>query len=205
MSAFTWPRTILPAKSSLLNFPGALTSVGQTGKMQTRATGQVGATWTEVYGPFDPRSVDGKRLISRIRQAWRGGLSFTIDHLVHATHAGGGSGAPTVNGAGQVGNSLVTANWTGTNPVLRAGDIIRVPGVPYALELTDDAPNLSGGGTTLAINPPLFAGTSPTNGGAVAYSGITLIARLAEEPDLSAAEDGAFLVDGLTLVFREAL
>jgi hypothetical protein len=149
--------------------------------------------------------VDGKRLISRIRQAWRGGLAFTIDHLLHATHAGGGTGSPTVNGASQVGSSLVTANWTGTNPVLRAGDIIRVVGVPYALELTDDAPNLSAGATTLAVNPPLFAGASPTNGGAVAYSAITLIARLAETPDLPPAEDGAFLIDGLTLTFREAL
>lgn len=179
-------------------------SAGQSGKYQVRDKLALGREWREVYGPFSPFSIEGRELIGRIHRAWRTGETVTLQHLLYPTPVGGGTGSPTVNGAGQTGTSLNTANWTGANPVLRIGDIFTVAGVPYVLECTDVATNLSSGQSTLTISPPIYASVSPANGAAITYVNPTLTARIIQEPDVPNVDSDG-LITGLVIVFKEAV
>lgn len=200
MPAF--PRTILPERATPMLMPGALLSWGQTGKNQARSTAQVGRVWTETYPIFKADAQAGRALLAFINSAWRNGTSFTIVHELYKTPLGLGGGTARVNGANQLGTSLITDGWTGSDPVLRAGDIISVAGVPYVLDITADAPNLVAGGCTLTVNPPIF-GTAPADNALITYTGVQINAMLAQEPQF--AEAGGYgYIAGLKLVFRES-
>lgn len=197
-----WPRVILPQRASPFVMPGALQAWSQTGKAQHRATAQVGRIWKETYVPFRAGSIEGRAFIATINNYWRNGTGFTIDHRVYLTHNGGGTGTARVVGGGQTGSSLATDGWTGSNPVLRAGDIIAIAGIAHVFDVTADAPNLVAGACTLAINPPIFAGGSPADNAIVTYTGVVLNAKLFDPPDIPDAGPDEFIA-GLTLTFRE--
>lgn len=75
------------------------------------------------------------------------------------------TGAPYVNGAGQKGNTLVTAGWAPwTAGILRAGDYIELPGNRLHMVVTDAASD-GNGAAALTIEPPLRG--VPPHGGAV--------------------------------------
>ncbi len=199
-----WPRNITPATVTPLEWPGALQSKGQTGRPQRRSTLQIGVHWTETFPVFDAESDVGKELLAAVNFYWRGGTSFDIEHYHHTIHNGGGSGASLVNGASQTGGSLVTDTWSGSNPVLKAGQIFRVAGLANIFQLTANAPNLSGGGTSLAINPPIFTGGSPANNAALTYTNVRINAYLADVQGLGSS-DASKLIGGLVLSFEEAI
>jgi hypothetical protein len=199
----SWPRTILPKKASQLVSPGPVAVVTHAGRSQRRATTQGGFRWTEEYPPFELVSVNGQQLLEALDDALRNGKTVTITHRLHQTHRGGGTGTVTVNGAGQVGSALVTSGWGGTNPVLRAGDLVSIAGVQGARLVTADVSHAAGT-ATLPITPPLLPGSSPANGAVVTYTGVVLSAYIATMPMLPDASEDGYLT-GLTVSFIEAL
>ena len=108
-----------------------------------------------------------------------------------------------VNGASQAGTSLITDGWAGTNPILRAGDIISVAGLAMVFDVTADV-NRSGVNATIPINPPIFAGNSPANNAAVTITGVKLTAVIADPPNFPRIRKSQHVV-GMTVRFREVL
>lgn len=202
MAAF--PRTIEVARSSPWVLPGPLMSFGQSGKVQTRGTVQTGRRWRETYQLFKITGLAGRAFLTEVNRLWRGGIPFDIEHYGYNVQLGGGTGSPLVNGANQTGTTLNTDTWTGSNPVLRAGDIIRVAGISQIFEITADAPNLAAGATALSISPPIFAGGSPADNAAITRTGVRLNAIICEPPafpDFSANE----YLEGFQLSFAEVV
>lgn len=199
-----WPRTIIPKRVSPLRMPSALESWSQSGKGQHRGHAMRGRMWQEVYPPFSLATDAGQVLIATINYYRGRGESFTIDHRLHLTHRGGGTGAAVVNGASQTGSTLNTTGWTGSNPVLKHGDIFTIAGIAHAFNVTADAPNLVAGATALAIDPPILAGGSPANSAAITYTGALLTAFLVGSSELPDATEDVFLAN-LTLTYREAV
>jgi hypothetical protein len=161
--------------------------------------------WSETYQPIWAGSVEGENFVSWLRWAWNTQTIFTIDHPMTPGSGrdpnGTGTGGVTVNGASQLGSSLDTAGWpTSTSNVARAGDLIKVAGLGYTLEVTDDANSGGTGLATLNVNPPMWA--SPTNGGAVTTTNVKMSAVVMSlsVPQIS----NAFYYDGITVDFRES-
>lgn len=200
-----WSRTILPMNVTPMTMGGALQSRGQSGKSQRRATTQAGRIWKETYKPFKLNSAAGRAFVAMIMDYWRNGTAFTIDHRSYLTPFGAGTGTPLVNGAGQTGSTLNTDGWTGSNPVLKAGDIIKIAGVPGIRDITADAPNLVSGACGLSINPPIFVGKSPADNAVITYTGVLLDAFLLSGPEELVDMPPNGYVAGLTLTFVEAL
>lgn len=199
-----WPRDIAPQSASGFSMPGALAAWSATGKAQHRATAQIGRIWSETYPPFLAGSIAGRKLIAFINQMWRNGTAFDIDHYSYLTPNGGGTGTARVNGASQTGASLATDGWTGTNPVLRAGDIFTIAGLSQVFDVTADAPNLAATAATLAINPPIFTGGSPADNAIITYTAVRLNAFLLVAPDIPPAGPD-MMIGGLSCSFREAV
>lgn len=199
-----WPRDIYPNGASHPVMPGASRSRGDTGKGQRRATMQAGRVFVETYPIFLASSPEGRKFIATINDFWRNGTQFTMLHHFYRTHNGLGTGAPSVSGGSQTGKTLVTTGWTGSNPVLRSGDIIRLAGISRVFDVLDDAPNLVATACTLSINPPLFTGGSPAGGALITYTGVLLNARILEKPSLPQSGVNE-LVGGLRIAFEEVV
>lgn len=200
-----FPRDILPVSVAEFNMPGPLKSgPGASGKVQTRGNVQAGRTWTETFDfinvPIDWRV---RKWFAQVNDFWTNGTIFNIQHYYHLLPLGGGTGTPTINGADQTGKTIVTAGWGGTNPILKAGDLVRLPGISKVFDITADV-NHSAGAATLPINPPVYVGGSPTQGGTVLYSGVILTARIDEKPEFPLSS-GYRRFEGVILTFREAV
>lgn len=202
MAAF--PRSILPARSSPWIMPGSLLAFSQSGKVQARGTVQTGRRWREVYKPFKITSIAGRAFLTEINRLWRGGIQFDTEHYGYLTQLGGGTGSPLVNGANQTGSTLNTDTWTGSNPVLRAGDIIRIAGISQIFEITADAPNLAAGAVALGISPPIFAGGSPADNAAITRTAVRLNAIICEAPIMPDFTANEYVMD-FALSFAEVV
>ncbi len=200
----SWPRDIIPQAASSFIMPGALAAWSQSGKAQHRATVQIGRIWVEVYPPFLAGGAFGRKLIATINNFWRNGTQFDIDHRSYLTPNGGATGTAQVNGAGQTGASLTIDTWGGTNPRLKAGDIIAIAGVSGVRDVTADAPNVVGTSCAVAINPPIFAGQSPADNAIVTYTAVRLNAFILAAPDVPPAGPDGYIA-GLSVTFREAV
>lgn len=199
-----WPRNIVPSQVSPFKMPGSLLSLSDSGKAQLRSTLQRGRVWTEEYQLFDTQSDDGLALLMTINNYFLNGTIFTIDHRLYQTHTGGGSGTPRVAGAGQSGTSILTDGWTGTDPVLKAGNIIKFASIDQVFDLAADAPNLSAGAVTLSLNPGIVVGGEPPDNDLITYTGVQLNAFLLDVPDFPYAF-GRKHLKGLTLTFMESV
>lgn len=200
----SFPRAILPSSTTAFLMPGAMQTWSSSGKGQHRSTIQVGRIWRETIGLFKADSINGRALLAFLNNCWRNGLVFDIEHYFYQTHKGGGTGVAVVNGPGQTGTTLNVNGWGGTNPVLRAGDLIRIAGLTPVYDVTADAPNLVSTLAALSINPPIFAGGSPVDNAIVTYTGVRLNAFLYEAPSIPDAVKFGY-IDGLQLTFREAV
>lgn len=103
--------------------------------------------------------------------------TFLMGDPMGKTPMGAATGTPTVNGAGQTGNTLATGGWTAdTGNILMAGDYIQIGQRLYKV-LNNHNTN-SGGGTTLDIWPRLRE--SPANGATIITSNTVGLFRLAD-------------------------
>lgn len=171
-----WPRNIIPQTATYPEGPTSLFSVGTSGFVQVRATTQVGRTWTETYPPLRPtdttRPYDAA-FLAFVQNAWRNQLLFMIDHRSQRVVLGTGVGTPLINGALQVGDVIETNGWGHSQTVLKAGDIVKFAGARLVYDITLDVISDSSGIAALTINPPVFTGWEPTNGGAVVVNNPT--------------------------------
>lgn len=85
----------------------------------------------------------------------RGGQasSFTISLPGLVTPRGTASGAPVVNGAAQIGASLITDGWANNSAVLMKGDFIEIDGDKKVYQITEDATSNGSGQATLSLYP----------------------------------------------------
>jgi len=196
----SYPRSILPASATPFIGPAGLQSFGASGKAQVRALAQGGRRWSETYPAFYASSDAGRELLAWLNYARNNMVVFDIVHQLHLTHKGGGGGTARVVGGSQTGSSLNTDGWTGSNPVLKAGSLIKVAGLPFVLDVVVDAPNLSSGATTLTVSPSIF--NAPADNAIITYTGVTVSAFIPEPPDMPAvgADD---IMQGLRVTFAE--
>lgn len=198
----SFPRSILPASATPFLGPAGLQSFGTSGKAQIRSLAQAGRRWTETYPAFYASSDAGRELLAWLNYARNGMVAFDVVHQLHLTHKGSGGGTVRVKGASQTGTSLVTDGWTGGNPVIKAGSLIKVAGVPFVQDVVVDSPNLSGTTTTLTISPGIFQGGAPADNAIITYTGVTVLAFISEPPDLPAVGPDD-IVQGLRVTFAE--
>lgn len=118
---------------------------------------------------------------------------FTVDN--QGTHAGGG----VVDGAGQVGKSLLTKGWDADQPLLFAtGDYLTINGEMKMV--TADVASDALGGATIPITPALRV--SPSDGNAIEVDAPYFPARL-ETDDQSKLQVSSNLIYNTTLSIVE--
>jgi len=196
-----WPRTLLPRRNTDFDVPGPFISKAQSGRVNTRSTNQAGRTWTEEY-LLKVSDVTAKAFLAKVRQIWRDGEIFTIDHRDYLAPNGDGGGTPIVNGASQTGSSLIISGATAsTADWLMVGDIFTLAGVNTVYEVISDASTTASGTTTLAISPPIV--TAPSNSAALTVSAVKVRAVILEPPDMPETGPDDFGV--LSVKFSEAL
>lgn len=204
----TFPRTLRPQRTSAFETPAASIAAGHSGKLQLRASIQVGRIWTEEWPPLKAGEPDVAALLAWIEWAHHTGQVFDIAHLITPGSGkdpnGVGGGVPLVAGASQSGETLTTDGWTaGVTHVVRAGDVIRIAGLNPLYRVVADASSDGAGLAALTISPPIPAGSSPADNAAITRTGCTLRAVIWEKPAVPTASPGEFLV-GLKVTFREA-
>ncbi len=128
--------------------------------------------------------------------------------LLPAYHAGTArgiaTGAPVVDGAAQLGRSLVTAGWTsGTSGILKAGDYFQLgSGATARLHVVmKDAASDNDGAATLDIWPRLRE--SPADASAIVVTNPKGLFRLASNVS-NHNVNNALLYTGMTFTAREA-
>lgn len=96
------------------------------------------------------------------------------------TARGVATGTPLVNGASQVGTSIITDGWTVSQTgILLAGDYIEIEDELYMV--TDDANSDVSGNATFNISPPIPAGNAPAENAAITVASATGIFRLTDD------------------------
>jgi len=205
MAAF--PRTVPPASVTYPHVIGSLISVGQSGALQSRSEAAQGRIWTETWAALPAGNEDVQELLASIENLFNTGDTCTLTHYLLPGSGlaanGSGPGSPKVNGNGQSGTSLMTYGWTASETgVMEAGDCFTVPGCDVLFRVTADANSDGSGLSTLSIMPPIVAGSSPTNSGALTIASANLTAVIQEYSAASAGPDQ--FIGGLQVTFREA-
>jgi hypothetical protein len=121
------------------------------------------AGWVEASVSMPPMTHANAQAWAAFFMACRGmANTFMFGDPLAVAPRGTGTGTPTVAGASQSGFALNTAGWTGTLPVLKAGDFIQIGSRLYRVLV--DATQ-SGGNATLSIWPQLRE--SPNDGATI--------------------------------------
>jgi hypothetical protein len=181
--------------------------MGQSGAIQTRSEAAQGRLWQEAWPALPAGSEDVQELLVTIENLYNTGATCTLTHYLlpgsgKAAH-GSGLGSPKVNGNDQSGTSLMTYGWTASETgVMKAGDCFTVPGVDVLFRVTADASSDGSGLATLTIEPPIVAGSSPTNSGVLTIASATLTVVILDYTDSTAGPDE--FIGGLSVTFREA-
>lgn len=169
----------------------------------------MGREWDEEYPPLKVGTPPVDAFLAYIEDAWSRRVRFQITHSMSPGSGrpphGAGGGVPAVAGAAQTGGTLLTDGWSvSTANVMRAGDMFNIAGVAWLVRVLADADSDAAGAATIAIAPPIPAGSSPADNALITRTGATLTAYIASPPNLPVVPPGRFLA-GLTLTFREAL
>jgi hypothetical protein len=202
-----FPRTVPPSGVSYPKNVGSLISVGQSGAVQTRSVAGQGITWTETWSALLASSEDVQELLVTIQDLYNTGSTCTLTHYLLPGSGkdanGSGLGSPKVNGGGQSGTSLMTYGWTASETgVMKAGDCFTVPGCDVLFRVTADAASDGSGLATITIVPPILAGRSPTNSGALTIASANITAVVVDYTSASAGP--AEYIGGLTVTFQES-
>ena len=201
-----FPRAVPPASVTYPKVIGPLISIGQSGAVQTRSEAAQGRTWTETWPVLPAGSEDVQELLATIESLYSTGASSTLTHYLlpgsgKARHGIGG-GAPRVNAASQSGSSLVTYNWNNSvTGAMKAGDCFTIAGLTVLFRVTADASSDGGGASTLAILPPILAGSSPDGSAVLTVAGAVMTAIIMDYAMPSAGPSE--FIAGLTVTFRE--
>jgi len=193
---------------TLPQVPGGLVSVGRTGKVQLRSEVSAGRVWRETWPPMKASGADAQALFTFVENAYNTGATFNLVHYLLPGSGlapnGAGGGTPLVAGASQSGTTLNTNGWTpSTSGVVKTGDCIKIGGLNQLFRVTADASSTTGGTAALSINPPILAGSSPTDATGITTTGCKLRAFVAAYSPLPEAGPDE-IIGGFSVTFREA-
>tara|TARA_R110000824_G_scaffold121916_2_gene278438 strand:+ start:1163 stop:1732 length:570 start_codon:yes stop_codon:yes gene_type:complete len=187
---------------------GSLISMGQSGAIQTRSEAAQGRIWQEMWPAMPAGSEDVQELLTTIENLFNTGATCTLTHYLlpgsGKERNGTGGGTPRVNGGSQSGTSLVTENWT-TEAAnrMKAGDCFTLAGLDVLFRVTIDATSgTSTNAQTLAIEPPIVAGSSPADEALLTVAGATITAVVMDYTAGTAGPDE--FLGGVQVTFREA-
>ena len=201
-----FPRAVPPASVTYPKVIGPLISIGQSGAVQTRSEAAQGRTWTETWPVLPAGSEDVQELLTTIESLYSTGTSSTLTHYLLPGSGkaanGAGGGTPLVNGASESGTSLDTDGWTAAAANrMKAGDCFTIAGLGVLFRVTADAASNGSGLSTLAILPPILAGSMPANNAALTISGALMTAVIIDYAMPSAGPSE--FIAGLKVTFRE--
>jgi len=101
------------------------------------------------------------------------------------------TGTPLVNGASQVGSSIITDGWTvSITGILKAGDILKFANHTKVYMVTADANSNGSGQATISISPALVQ--SPADNSAITISSVPFNVRCTSETSGYFAAPGGF-------------
>lgn len=125
----------------------------------------------------DRRLLDA--FLSTLDGAWA--TFYFGPYLTGLARAGAGGGAPVVNGAAQVGASLVTDGWPNNTTVLKIGDYLSFDagGRRELKQVVADAISNGSGQATISIKPDIRV--SPTDNAAIEITNPTCVMALAAD------------------------
>lgn len=167
MAIIDWPNTAAMRPQSVEFSPAVLPEFVSSSVFNQATQSQVlGAAYYTAKVGIGPRRrsevPDWEALIAQIADT-RNRVRFWDWRW--ETPRGAGTGAPVVNGAGQVGQSLLTSGWTANvNGILMPGDYVGFGGGQLR-RLTAQANSNALGQATLTLDQPIR--TSPANGSAI--------------------------------------
>jgi len=146
-----------------------------SGDMQTAEL--PGARWTATY-TLTPGKREEMAAINAFLVSLGGpaGTFYGYDPSAK-TPRGAGGGTPLVNGANQVGSSLITNGWPNSTLVLKTGDYFTVNS-EYKM-ITADVSSNGSGAATLSFKPNLR--TSPADDAPITINNPTCIMRLQDD------------------------
>lgn len=197
MAILTWPSNLLP---KTVNFK----LQSNTRVFRSPISGHVqsveapGARWC-LRIQFSDLSVADTRELAAFLVELRGSSGrFYCGDLSHNTPRGTAPGTPLVNGADQVGASLITDGWTASQTgILLKGDYISIN---YKLKMIlTDADSDASGNATLNIGPPIYSSESPADDLAIVTDSPSSIFMLKDDSqaswDISKPVLGSFSID----------
>jgi hypothetical protein len=136
-----------------------------------------GARWFATYSIKTAKRAEMNAVLAFLVKLRGGANSFYGYDPAATTPLGTGSGTPVVNGASQVGSSLVTDGWGNSETVLMAGDYFTVNGEMKMV--TEDVTSDSSGNATIQFEPVLRV--SPPDNAAITVNTPTCKMRLIDD------------------------
>ena len=196
MAEITYPSgLILPASlqwglaANTQAFTSPLSQASQTLELP-------GARWTAILN-YPPLIDAETALLQAFVIALKGRANrVRMWNMARPNPRGNATGAPVVNGAAQLGNTLTTSGWTPSTAVLKAGDFVGIGG--ELKMITADLSSNGSGLATLAFSPPLRA--SPTDSSAIVTTKPTALMRLDGDDQSWLTSPGLFTEYKLSLV-----
>lgn len=173
---------VAPFEVTDLDLPGPLISKAQSGRVNVRATQQIGFTWTERY-LLNVGTITHRLFLTQIRTLWRNGTTFSKTHPDYLTMKGVGGGTAQVSGASQTGSTLnVDLAPTTTTDWLRAGDLFRVASMPQVFQCAADVDTDGAGLAAITLVVPIYTGGSPGDNAALTITGVKFDLKILEPP-----------------------
>lgn len=149
----TYPSTPRPATVSLKSKTQNYMSISQSGRRNIRTTGAHRWTMTASYTNLSRQEFMPLYAFLMDQDGQFDTFDFVVPDL--QTPRGSGGGTPLVNGASQVGKSIVTDGWNLSELVLRQGDVFKFTGHNKVYMCTQDLTSDGTGAGTLNFAPAL--------------------------------------------------
>ncbi len=173
-----FPVDVIPSSVLLGSNSPTEVSMSQSGKRNTKQLG--GHKWQITATFRGPYTRDQFMPVFAFLLEQEGQFeSFTFIPPDLATPRGAASGTPLVNGASQVGKSVITDGWTPSTLVLRQGDVFKFAGHSKVYMTTAEATSDVSGNLTIQINTPLAE--SPANNEALVVADVPFTMHLTSD------------------------
>ena len=142
-----------------------------------------------------------------IENLYNTGATCTLKHYLLPGSGmaanGAGGGTPRVNGGTEAGTTVDTDGWSASiTGAMKAGDCFTIANVDVLFRVTADVDSNGSGVATLAVEPPILAGSPPGNDELLTIADATLTAVILDYTGATAGPDQ--YIGGLQVTFREA-
>lgn len=150
----TYPTDPKPSRIEIGSTSQTLISYSQSGKRFARE--MAGQRWT-ISASYDALDNNKGRALMAFCTSQQGEFETFQFIASHLQPRGVATGTPLVNGAAQVGRSIVTDGWTASvTGILKAGDMVKFGNSPKVYMQTVDVNSSSLGAVTLTLEPALI-------------------------------------------------